>query len=142
MNNLKKHVLFLLMAVLGTTLAIAPVHAQTARASANIPFDFVVGKTTLQAGSYRIEQQGSFVLLASAEGRKTYALLQPGSKVASRDGQPYLVFTRYGKDSFLNKIVFSIDNHYDLPRSAKEREIMAKLASGDQVAVLIQPARY
>lgn len=141
MQNLKKFVLFVLMAVFVAALAIAPAHAQSGRLSVNVPFDFVLGKATLKAGTYRIETQGSFVSFSDADRKTTYALLLPGGGVSDRNGEPYVVFTRYGTESFLNKVVFSADNSYDLPRSSQEKEIMAHLTSGEQVAVLIQPLR-
>ena len=139
MQNLKKSVLFVLMAVFVASLAIVPAHAQGIEAT--VPFDFVLGKTTLKADNYRIQMQGSFVALAGEQGGTSYALLLPGSDAANRDGKPYLVFTRYGTDSFLSKIVFSADNIYKVPRSAREKEMMAHVTSGEEVAVLIQPAR-
>ena len=141
MQNLKKSVLFVLMAVFVASLALMPAQAQSGSLSANVPFDFVLGKTTLKADTYRIQTQGSFIELVNAQGRSTYTLLLPGSDAANRNGQPYLVFTRYGTESFLSKIVFAADNIHNLPRSAREKEMMAHVTSGEEVAVLIQPAR-
>src|SRR4051812_44098262 len=114
MKNLKKYVLFVLMAVFVSSLAIAPANAQSGLV-ANIPFNFVVGKTAMKAGSYRVQSQGAFVAV-SGEGQTSYVLLLPGGDAADRNGQPYLVFTRYGSESFLNKVVFSADSTYDLPQ--------------------------
>jgi hypothetical protein len=139
MQNLKKSMLLVLMAVFVASLTIVPAHAQGIEAT--VPFDFVLGKTTLKADNYRIQMQGSFVAIVGAQGRASYALLLPGSDAANRNGQPYLVFTRYGTESFLSKVVFSADSIYNLPRSAREKEMMAHVTSGEQVAVLIQPAR-
>lgn len=141
MQSLKKFALFVLAAVFSAALAIGPAQAQDARISVNIPFDFVLGKATLKAGTYRVETQGTFLSIAGAEGRTSYTLLLAGGNVASRNGEPYLVFTRYGTESFLSRVVFSAHDNYDLPRSSKEKEIMAHLPSGEQVAVLIEPAR-
>ncbi len=138
MQSLKKSVLFLLMAVVVASVAVAPAHAQSARVSANVPFDFVLGKTTMKAGSYRIEKQGSFIALVSEERKTRYALLFPGGDEANHNNEPYLIFTRYGTESFLNKVVFSATDTYDLPRSSREKEVMADLTHGEQVAVLIQ----
>ena len=139
MQNLKKYVLFVLMTVFVASLAIVPAHAQGI--TANVPFDFVLGKTTMKADSYRLEKQGEFVAIVGVQGRTSYSLLLPDRDAASRDGQPYLIFTRYGTESFLSKIVFSAKVTYNLPRSSREKEMMAHLHSGEQVAVLIQPTR-
>jgi len=139
MQNLKKSVLLVLMTVFVASLAIVPAHAQGIEAT--VPFDFVLGKTTLKADNYRIQMQGSFVALAGEQGGASYALLVPGTDAANHNGQPYLVFTRYGTESFLSRIVFSADSIYNLPRSVREKEMMAHLPAGEQVGVLIQPAR-
>ena len=137
MQHLRKYVLFAFMAVFVASLAIAPAHAQ-GRLEANVPFDFVLGQTTLKADTYRIETQGSFVALMDAEGRARYSMYLPGSDAADHhNGAPYLVFTRYGNETFLSRIVFSTNRTYDLPRSSKEKELAARLNSGEQIAVAI-----
>ena len=140
MQSLRKSVLVVLMAVFVASLMLAPAHAQSGIA-ANVPFDFVLGKTTMKAGNYRIGLQGAFVMLSGSDGSTTYSLLRAGGDASDRNGQPYLVFTRYGTESFLNKVVFSVNNAYTLPRSSREKEVIARSASGEQVAVLIQPVR-
>lgn len=141
MLNLRKYVLFAFLAEFVASLAIAPAHAQ-GRLAANVPFDFVLGQSTMKADSYRIESQGSFVAFVDAEGRARYSMYLPGSDAAdSHNGAPYLVFTRYGTKTFLSRIVFSPDRTYDLPRSSKEKELAARLNAGEQVAVAIGAAR-
>jgi len=141
MQNRKKSVLFLLAAVVVAALAIAPAHAQGAHASFTIPFDFVIGQTKMQAGTYRIGTQGNFVASIDGDGKATYSLLMAASDAASHDGRPCLRFTRYGKESFLNTIVFSNGASFDLPRSGREKEIMARVTSGQQVDVLSEGTR-
>jgi hypothetical protein len=141
MQNLRKYVLFAFMAVFVASLAIVPAHAQ-GRLEANVPFDFVLGQANMKADSYRIESQGSIVAFVDAEGRARYSMYLPGSDAAdSHNGAPYLVFTRYGTETFLSRIVFSPNQTYDLPRSSKEKELAARLNSGEQVAVAIEVAR-
>jgi hypothetical protein len=141
MQNLRKYVLFAFMAVLVASFAIAPAHAQS-RLEANVPFDFVLGQTTMKADSYRIATQGSFVAFVDAEGRARYSMYLPGSDAADHhNGAPYLVFTRYGTETFLSRIVFSTSHTYNLPRSGKEKELAARLNSGEQVAVAIGAGR-
>jgi len=141
MQSLKKFVLFAGMAAIGAALAVAPAQAQSG-VSAKIPFNFVLGKTTLQAGQYRIAKSGeSFVAVSGANGTTQFAMRLPGSHVRTSDGQPRLVFTRYGEESFLSKLVFSENEVYDLPVSGREKEMRAHLGSGEQLAVLIQPVQ-
>ena len=141
MQNLRKYVLFAFMAVFVASIATAPAHAQS-RLEANVPFDFVLGKTTMKADTYRIERQGSFVAVVDAEGRARYSMYISSSDAADHyKGAPYLVFTRYGAETFLNKIVFSTDHAYDLPRSSKEKELAARFNSDQQIAVAIGAGR-
>jgi hypothetical protein len=141
MQSQKKSVLFLLAAVVVSALAIAPAHAQGSRASFNVPFDFVVGKNKMPAGTYRVGTQGNFVATVDGDGKATYSLLMAAGDAVSHDGQPYLRFRRYGKESFLKTIVFSDGASYDLPRSGREKEIMARTTPGEQVDVLSEGTR-
>jgi hypothetical protein len=139
MQSSKKFVMFVLVTVLAAALAIVPARAQS-RLSANVPFDFVLGKTTLQSGQYRIAMDGSsFVAVTNEQGNLRFSLLLPGSEKPGHDAQPYLEFHRYGDQAFLRKIVFSATEVYELPVSGREKEMRAHLRSGEQVAVLIQP---
>jgi hypothetical protein len=141
MQNLRKYVLFAFMAVFVASLAIAPAHAQS-RLKANVPFDFVLGQTTMRADTYRIVSDGSFIALVDANGKSRYSMYLAGSDAADHyNGAPYLVFTRYGTETFLSKIVFSTDRSYDLPRSSREKELAARLNSNEQGAVSIGAAR-
>jgi hypothetical protein len=68
MKYLLKPMLFALMTIAAVALTIVPAHAQSGgRALANIPFDFSVGKTTLKAGSYMVEQLQSGIIAFSSE---------------------------------------------------------------------------
>lgn len=138
MQSLKK--MFALVAVFGAALAVAPAHAQSGM-SVDVPFDFALGKTTLQSGHYRVAKSGlSFASFVDAKRKAQFALLLPGDDARSHGAKPYLVFTRYAGETFLSKVVFSSNEVYDLPVSSKEKEIKAQLGSGQEVAVLIQPA--
>lgn len=123
------------------SFAMVPAYAQSANISASVPFDFAVGNSSLKAGSYRIAKQGSFVAFSLTGRNTSFTLLYPGVSASRRDGQPYLVFTRYRTESFLSKIVFSETQSYGVPRSGREKELAAGLNSGEQVAVLIEEVR-
>ena len=141
MQNLRKYVLFAFMAAFVASLAITPARAQS-RLEANVPFDFVLGQTTMKADSYRIASDGAFVVFVEADGRARYSMYVRGSDAADHhNGAPYLVFTRYGTETFLSRIVLSTDRTFDLPRSSREEELAARLNSNEQVAVAIGAAR-
>lgn len=139
MQSLKKNVVLGLMALLIGSFAAASAQAQSGAMKAEVPFGFSVAKTDLEAGNYSIKVEGAFVAFTELGGSTTYALLSQRGTAPELNGHPYLVFTKYGTESFLNRIVFSSTNSYELPRSGREKEIMARRATGEQVAVLLEP---
>ena len=61
---------------------------------------------------------------------------------ANRDHQPKLVFARYGKEVFLNKVVLSNNgNGLELLPGSREKKLIEERASGEALSLLIQPAR-
>lgn len=143
MQGIKKLLFIAVMAVMATA-AVAPAHAQEdMRISVNVPFDFVLAKSTLRSGSYRVEQLPSgVVIFANADGDlRRYALTVPGGKADNHNNQPYLVFTRYGNVAFLSKVVFSANTNYDLPKTGQEKELIANVGSSHDLAMVIQPAQ-
>jgi hypothetical protein len=143
MKSQKKVGLLVALAVLGAMVAIVPAHAQSeARVSVNIPFDFVVGNSTLKAGVYRIEAVEAGVLtLGGADGQKRFALVATDGNAASSNGDSYVVLTRYGSEAFLDKVVFSSDSSYDLVLTSREKELISAAASGEGDAVVVHPSR-
>jgi hypothetical protein len=144
MQSLMKPMLFVVMTVLGVVLAIVPAHAQSgSRVSANIPFDFSVGNTTLKAGSYTVEQLQSGIIAFSSSDEKEhqFALTVPGDS-GNQNQESHLVFTRYGSETFLKRVFLSGNEEYhELLRSSREKELIKNQATGDEVSLLIQPAR-
>jgi len=144
MQYLWKSMLLAVLTVVGAALTIEPAHAQSgSRVSANIPFVFSVGNTTLKAGSYKVERLESGILAFSSEdGREhKFALTFPGD--SDRESQEsHLVFIRYGSEVFLKRVFISgNENCYELPESSRERELIRNPASGTELSLLIQPAR-
>ena len=82
-------------------------------------------------------------MFTNADGYlRRFALTTPGWQVINKhDGQPYLVFTRYGNVAFLSKVVFSENDNYDVPKTNREKELIANLGSNQEVAMVIQPAQ-
>ena len=144
MQYLMKPMLFAVMTIVGVTLTIAPAHAQSGnRVLANIPFDFSLGNTTLKACSYTVEQLPSgFLVFSSDDGKEhQFVLTVPGDS-SHQSQQPRLVFTRYGSEAFLKRVLFAGNEDYDeLLRSSRENELIENQASGDELSLLIQPAR-
>jgi hypothetical protein len=144
MQSLMKLTLFVLITVIGTVLAIAPAHAESdSRILANIPFDFSIGNTPLKAGSYVIEElQSGILAFSSQDGQgKQFALTVPGES-SNRNHEPKLVFTRYGNEAFLHNIFSSGDDDgRQLLPSSREKKLIQERTSGEELSLLIQPAR-
>ena len=144
MQYLLKTMLFAVITVFGVALTIVPAHAQSgSRALANIPFEFSVGNTTLKAGSYTVEQLESGIIAFSSEDGKEhqFAMTFPGDS-NKQSQEPRLVFIRYGSEAFLKRVFLSGNENYnELPESSRERELIKHQASGDELSLLIQPAR-
>jgi hypothetical protein len=133
-----------LMIAFGAAIAIAPAHAQTgSRVLVNIPFDFFVGNTSLKAGSYTIDQLESGVLAFSGNDQQAHQfVLAVRGDSTNRKHQPNLLFTRYGTKTFLNAVFLSSDNDCNrLLQSSSEKKVAQGAASGDELSLLIQPAR-
>jgi hypothetical protein len=136
--------LFAVMSWLGVALTLIPAHAQSSsRVLADIPFDFSVGNTTLKAGRYSVEQlQSGILAFSNNDGREhQFALTVPGNS-GTQDQTPHLVFARYGSEAFLERVFFAGNEEYhELLRSSRENELIKNQASGDELSLLMQPAR-
>ena len=144
MQSLMKSTLFVLMTVLGAALAVLPAHAQSgSRVSVNVPFDFSVGSTTLKAGSYTIAQLESGVLVFNSDdGRQHQVALTLRGESGNRNQTPHLVLRRYGSEAFLNRVFLSgSDDYNDLLQSSREKKLIQQRSSGEEISLLIQPAR-
>jgi hypothetical protein len=143
MQGVKKLLFVAVMAVIAAS-AVAPAHAQDEkRMSVNVPFDFVLGKSALRNGQYKVEELPSgVVVFTTLDGHaRQFALTSPGGKANGHNGDPYLVFTRYSGGTFLSRVVFSATDSYALPKTNREKELIANRTSGNEVAMVIQPAQ-
>jgi len=132
------------MTVLGVGLTAAPANAQTgSRVVANVPFDFFVGSTAMKAGTYKVAVLDSGVLVfSSKEAPQQTFVLSNRDAVNNHSEQPHLVFARYGAETFLNKVFMSSgDDCNELRTSNRERTLQRKKATGEEVSLLIEPAR-
>jgi hypothetical protein len=133
-----------LITVIGAVLAIAPAHAESdSRVLVDIPFDFSVGNTPLKAGSYRIKElQSGILAFSSQDGQGNQFALTVPDESANRNHQPKLVFTRYGSEAFLNQVFLSgNDDCRQLLPSSRERKLIQERTSGEELSLLIRPAR-
>src|SRR5690554_3731973 len=122
-----KKQLLSLIALLSLVLTLAPANlaSSSSRLRAKIPFDFMVGKTSLPAGDYTVSRNSQGVLFISNENRRdsVYSLAS-GGKSSRQPSPAKLVFRRYGKTYFLAQ-VWDQDSTIpmQLPESSAERKI-------------------
>jgi len=144
MRSVTKFILFGLIAVLGATLAVVPAKAEKGiRVLVRIPFDFSVGDAVLKAGNYRIQDvHAGTLLLKSDDGQVHRFVLTVPDGAANHNHQSKLVFARYGKELFLDKVYLSsVDNGRKLLQGDREKDLIRNRASGEELSLLIESTR-
>jgi hypothetical protein len=118
--------------IFATAVLALPLCAQlTTSLRADIPFEFVVGNTTVPSGQYVVSARtGSPVV--QLEGSKTYHLLSSTDESYTIWQEPKLIFHRYGNQYFLSRISTTSTGR-DLPPSRVERELKKALAAARQM---------
>lgn len=126
-----------LVGVLSLVLAAGSAFAQSGEVRANIPFDFVVNKTTMPAGNYSITKAGmtSNAIAIRCFDAKAVQLAATASRGSSKiSDRTKLVFHRYGDRYFLSQIWVEGSAHMrELPKSNLESEVALDLTSKDVV---------
>lgn len=123
---------------------VAPAHAHSgSRVRVDIPFDYSVQNTLLKAGTYRVEELQSGILVFSGnDGQDHQFALTVPERGANQGRQPKLVFARYGNETFLNKVFLSGSNEYrPLLPSSREKMLIRERTSDEELSLLVQPAR-
>ena len=122
---MKKQLLALLG--LGLLLATVSAYAQTINVKANIPFNFVVDKSTLPAGEYTIQSLSlseKALAIRSADQDAKAMVLSMSCRSLNPSEQTKLVFHRYEDRYFLAQIWVAGDNSgRELPKSRHETEV-------------------
>ncbi|HZS03803.1 MAG TPA: hypothetical protein VFD58_02930 [Blastocatellia bacterium] len=107
------------------TLSVAGFAGLAGRVKADIPFDFMVGKTRLPAGKYcvsRVTAEGSLAITSNETGKAASFLVRDG-RTARGERTARLVFHRYGNQYFLAEIWDGESNMtQQLGKSKAERE--------------------
>ena len=124
---------------LGLLLASVSAYAQTRMLTANIPFNFVVGRTSLPAGEYTIQSLGlsSRVIAIQNPDRNLTKVLLPNPCTSTKaQERTKLVFHRYGDQYFLTQI-WTAGNHMgnELPKSQRETELAMENPAQNVVVV-------
>ena len=114
----------MLVAILTLTMvsAVASANGQTITAKASVPFEFVVGDTTLPAGDYLVSNATTFAIRITKVDSKDVAL-RLSDPVEGKAGKPRLVFHKYGQRYFLAQIWGFDETGRALAMSREERAI-------------------
>jgi len=94
----------------------------------NVPFDFMVGGKTLQAGAYIVQRANSndsvAMMIRSEEGKASAMFLTNAVQASTEPAQAKLVFHRYDDLYFLSEIWTDSENvGRKLPESRDERAL-------------------
>jgi hypothetical protein len=133
---MKTHVLR--TSILALALAAAG-HAQsTVELHANIPFNFVAGSATLDAGEYAVDQAHSGLIdVKSANGKGSAFLFAGPGDCAGNQTTSRLVFHRYGNTYVLSQIWTRGDNcGRTVQVTARERELAARHKAPDETIIV------
>ena len=130
-----------LLGVFGLLLMAACANAQTLNVAANVPFDFVVGSTSLPAGEYSIQSlptgnSGALVIRAQKAGGGMI-ILANAAQSANASPDSRLVFHRYRDSYFLSQIwTAGNSSGRELKLTRREKEMAKNIGSSDDVIVL------
>ena len=107
---------------------------------ANIPFAFTAGAMTLPAGEYRVQKLavGSAVLLIQGTDNSAATLVMSDVTEANRpQTKSKMIFHCYANRYFLSQIwVEGNSRGIELPRSAQEKEALARSDKPEQVTIV------
>jgi hypothetical protein len=103
-------------------------NAQTADLTAEVPFNFRVGATSMPAGTYWIHQSGGLITVRQEGGSKIATLTLPASRPTA-PSTGILEFNRYGDTYFLSKVWAPESTEgRALPKGPQEKEIARHIA--------------
>ena len=104
--------------------------------TAEIPFDFHVGQSTLPAGSYSVakDNSGGFLHIRNMDTQHSILLGFQGRETAQND--PHLTFHCYSGDCFLSAVWMPGTPGYSLIKSSREKEVEK---GGGQLAMAYVP---
>ena len=133
---MKKALLLTVGACLLAGMAV-PVSAQSGRVmvKGEVPFAFVSGDRTIQAGQYSIEIGQLRVRIFDANGHPVQTVLSIPRQENGNEQKPRLVFHKYGDTYFLRQ-VWTMDYKVDFRMSRTEYQLKAGLQT-DEVTVIL-----
>jgi hypothetical protein len=118
-----------------------PVCAQVHAVSADIPFGFTAGGTTMPAGKYNVDMPSDwFVVALVGPDQRTFFLSSTPEDARSRPESSVLVFHQYGNRYFLSEIR-TPGRSREIPESRMEREAAKTASAGRADRVIVMAMR-
>jgi len=125
------YIMIATMVVLGCLAISAEAQCESMQSSAYIPFQFIVGNSTLPAGQYTVDclnTESNLLRIRSADGKTSLAILTIPASRRPQDGWK-LVFRRYGSRYFFAQAwAGGSSSGLEFPESAAERKLERDLA--------------
>jgi hypothetical protein len=119
-------------------VAPARANAQSVETTANVPFAFVAGDTSLPRGQYRMATLPGHTDALMIRGLQHGAIILSQPAGSSRaDNTPRLVFDRFGEQYFLRELHLAGNVSLALPLTGVERRAAERLASGTKSEVVV-----
>jgi hypothetical protein len=141
---MKKHVYASLL-VCGLLVGLSASAQAQSKIKVNVPFDFTIGSTLLEAGEYTVQPaslnvRSEFLLFKDARGSAQAVTMGIRMEPTSKDTQPKLVFRRYGDLYFLAQVWLNAsDAGAEIRPGSHERELLAsKSTASEGVTVVAQ----
>jgi len=136
---MKKFIQFISFVFIAGVFSVVAVSAQSAQKfTADIPFDFAVGKNTYSAGTYNVrvvKSTGIAVMTLSDQNGKELEHIPVSPNGTAYDAKSLFTFIRSGDKRFLSKISCA-EASYDVPVSHSTlRESVAENAPAVKAAV-------
>ena len=132
--------------ILLTSFAVAQ---QRVGVRVSIPFEFRVATEVYPSGDYEIVSSGPMtrdvLIITTAEGKSLQMAQTVKSTPAIKTGKPYLLFHRYGSESFLSEVwTEGFGDSKKFPVTRRERELVQTANSGKEgttkLAMVVVPA--
>ena len=141
---MKKHA-YVSLLVCGLLVGLAASAQAQSKIKVNVPFDFNIGTTLLQAGEYTVQPaspnvSSEVLLFRDAAGNSRAVTMGIRMEPSSKDKVPKLVFHRYGDTYFLSQVWLNAgDSGSEIRPGSHERELLAsKSTASEGVTVLAQ----
>lgn len=120
---MKSNIVFAITLLAFAGIAVSA-HSQQAKVAATVPFEFVVGNTTLPAGTYTVSTTSSDFSPLLVANRDHGTFLIPTDFDGTRVGETSLSFNQIGGEHVLSQIktldgTYTIDNTQEAKRLTK-----------------------